>query len=87
MLPAGLSDGALLLVRNKADPGEPPQWSVSDAIRSFARRHVLQLAVAHSKSMLLSLTEDGGCSRPSIQEHHTASLSALPLSAILPYRW
>ncbi len=56
---AGLSDGSVLLIRNKAAAGEPPQWAVSDAVRGFARRRVSQLAVSHSKSMLLSLTEEG----------------------------
>lgn len=56
---AGLSDGTLLLITNKAPAGQAPQWAVSDAVRGFGKR-VSQLVAVHSKAMLLSLTEEGG---------------------------
>lgn len=55
----GLSDGSLLLIQNRSAAGQHARWVVCDAIRGFADRHVLQLVVAHSKGLLLSLTEQG----------------------------
>ena len=51
------------MAQDRAAPGEAPAWAVVTAVRGFGSKHVLQLQVAHSKSMLLSLTEEGGCKR------------------------
>lgn len=61
---AGLSDGTLLLLTDRAgsSPGDsvpPTQWAVVQALRGFGSGRVAQLAVARGRGLLLCLSGDG----------------------------
>ncbi|KAK9844012.1 hypothetical protein WJX81_001849 [Elliptochloris bilobata] len=56
---AGLADGTLMVLQEEPSTDVGPRWQVSQAVKGFGQRRILQLQAWPERSLLLCLCEDG----------------------------